>query len=262
MTAPGAPIVVKLGGCLLEDEGARGAALSALAQGSRTGDGFVLVHGGGKRIDAALAARGIPKRVHEGLRITDAPTLEIAVSVLRAVNRDVVDELRDRGAAAAGLSGLDAGAVRAVLHPRVSGVDLGRVGVVASVDARVFEAMLSAGVLPVLAPLAAGPDGAPLNVNADAVAAAVAVALRARRLIFLTDVEGVSNEGGRLLEDLNPAATRRLLESPAVWGGMRPKLAACLEAAAAGVAEVVIAGPRRQQQALAGGRGGTRVFRT
>jgi acetylglutamate kinase len=105
-----------------------------------------------------------------------------------------------------------------------------------------------------------GRDGGPLNVNADAVAAAVAAALSARRLIFLTDVEGVADALGRRLDELDAEATRRLLESPAVTGGMRPKLTACLQAAAAGVGEVVIAGPSRQRAALAGGRGGTRVI--
>jgi acetylglutamate kinase len=259
VTASEAPIVVKLGGSLLEDPGAREAVLAAVARETRGGESIVLVHGGGKHIDAALASRGIPRRTHEGLRVTDAPTLEVVVEVLRAVNRGIVDDLADRGATASGLAGFDGGAVRAMRHPPVSGVDLGNVGVVTSVDVRVFDALRSAGFLPVLAPLAAGPDGAPLNVNADAVAAAVAASLGARRLIFLTDVEGVADALGRRIEDLGSDAARELLASRAVSGGMRPKLAACLEAAAAGVAEVVIAGPERQQEAIAGGRGGTHV---
>jgi acetylglutamate kinase len=254
-----APIVVKLGGSLLEDPRSRGALLAAIADRAAGGEALVLAHGGGKRIDAALAERGIPKRTHEGLRVTDAATLEVVVAVLRAVNRGLVEELEDRGAAAAGLSGLDGMAVRAERHPPVSGVDLGNVGVVSDVDVRIFEAMQSAGVLPVLAPLAAGPGGAPLNVNADAVAAGVAAALGARRLIFLTDVEGVADALGRRIEQLDPSSTLRLLKSPAISGGMRPKLTACLSAASAGVKEIVIAGPGRQHQALAGGRGGTHV---
>jgi acetylglutamate kinase len=259
VSGPGAPIVVKLGGSLLEDPRSRGALLAAVADRARGGEALVLVHGGGKRIDAALAARGIPKRTHEGLRVTDAPTLEVVVAVLRAVNRGLVEELEDRGASAAGLSGLDGMAVRAVRHPPVSGVDLGCVGVVSDVDVRIFEAMGSAGLLPVLAPLAGGPDGEPLNVNADAVAAAVSAALGARRLIFLTDVEGVSDARGRRIEQLDAPSALRLLQGSAVSGGMRPKLTACLSAASAGVREVVIAGPGRQREALAGGRGGTHV---
>jgi len=259
VTPTEAPVVVKLGGSLLEDRGARETVLSAVAASARRGDAVVLVHGGGRRIDAALSVRGIPRRTHQGLRVTDGPTLAVVVDVLRAVNRGLAEDLTDRGAAASGFAGFDAGAVRADVHPPLDGVDLGRVGVVTSVDRRVFDAMRSAGLLPVLAPLAAGPDGTPLNVNADAVAAAVAAALGARRLIFLTDVEGVSDAFGRRIEDLDPEAARRLLQSPAVSGGMRPKLEACLDAAAAGVAEVVIAGPERQAEALAGGRGGTHV---
>ncbi len=255
-----ARVVVKLGGSLLEDRAARGALLSAIAVRAAAGESLVLVHGGGKRIDAAVAARGIPKRTHAGLRITDPETLEIVVAALSGVNRSLVHELQDLGTAAAGLSGADVGVVRADVHPPVDGIDLGCVGVVTRVDPRIFEAMRSAGFLPVLAPLAAGPDGSPLNVNADAVAAAVAAALSARRLVFLTDVEGVADGLGRLIEDLDAPAARRLLESPAVTGGMRPKLTACLEAASRGVGEVVIAGPARQEAALSGGRGGTHVL--
>jgi len=255
-----APVVVKLGGSLLEDATARGKLLTAIALRAASGESLVLVHGGGKRIDASLAERGIPKRTHAGLRITDAETLEVVVAALTAVNRGLVEELEERGAMPTGLSGVDGGVVRADLHPPVDGVELGHVGVVTRVEARVFEAMRSAAFLPVLAPLAAGPEGSPLNVNADAVAAAVAAALSARRLIFLTDVEGVADAFGKRIDELDAVAARRLLESPAVTGGMRPKLTACLEAAANGVGEVVIAGPSRQRAALSGGRGGTHVL--
>jgi acetylglutamate kinase len=141
----------------------------------------------------------------------------------------------------------------------VDGVELGHVGVVTGVDVAVLAAARAATALSVLSPVAAGPDGGALNVNADSAAAAVAAALGARRLVFLTDVEGVEDAGGRRIEELDPRAARSLLEGPAVSGGMRPKLLACLSAAAAGVGEVVIAGPGRQREALAGGRGGTHV---
>jgi acetylglutamate kinase len=253
-----APAVVKLGGSLLENDAARAAVVSAIARRWRAGERIVLVHGGGKRIDAELAARGIPRRIHEGLRVTDAPTLEVVVAVLSGpVNAGLVRELATCGADAVGLCAADGALLGADVHPPVAGVHLGFVGTVISVNPRWLETLLAAGRLPVVAPLASGPDGGPLNVNADAAAAAIAAAIGARRLLFLTDVEGVADEAGRLLPRLAPPEVLRLLDGPAISGGMRPKLAACLAAARAGVREIVIAGPARRETALAGGPGGT-----
>lgn len=258
-TSPGAPapVVLKLGGSLLEDAEARRAVLSAIACRSRAAEGLVLVHGGGKRIDAALAARGIPKRMHAGLRVTDDATLEVVVAVLGAVNRELVDEIASLGVPAAGVS--VPWILQAVPHPPVDGIALGRVGSVTGVDAAALAVARAASAVTALAPLGLAPDGRALNVNADSAAAAVAASLGARRLVFLTDVEGVCDAAGCRIEELDPAALRGLLDGPAVTGGMRPKLHACLEAASKGVGEVVIAGPGRQREALDGGRGGTHV---
>ena len=253
----GIELVVKLGGSLLEEDRSRAAVIAAIARRCLQRTGLVLVHGGGKRIDAALAARGIPKRTHEGLRITDRETLPVVVSALGDVNRSLVDELARHGVVAEGFCGADARPLRADLHPPIGAVDLGFVGRVRSVDTPEIERSLAAGRFPVLAPIAAGPNGIPLNVNADEAAAAVAASLGCRRLIFLTDVEGIADQAGRVAARLDPSAARRLLESPAVSGGMRPKLSACLAAVSGGVGEVVIAGPRRHEAALAGGAGGT-----
>jgi acetylglutamate kinase len=252
-----APSVVKLGGSLLEDDAARAEVVRAIGRRWLAGERPVLVHGGGKRIDAALAARGIARRVHEGLRVTDRETLEVAVAVLTDVNARLVRELRAAGADAFGLSEAESGLLRAENHPPVGGIELGFVGKVTGVESARLAGLLERDCLPVVAPLARGPDGLPRNVNADTAAAAIAAALGARRLLFLTDVEGVADEAGCFLERLDPASAGRLLDGPAVSGGMRPKLAACLAASRAGVREVVIAGPRRRDEALAGGRGGT-----
>ncbi|HEX4440763.1 MAG TPA: acetylglutamate kinase [Thermoanaerobaculia bacterium] len=257
MTAAGAPVVVKLGGSLLEDREARTALLSAIVRASGEAGSLLLVHGGGKRIDAALSARGIPKRTQAGLRVTDAPTLEVVVAVLHTVNRELVDEIAALGAPASGVA--SPWILRAAVHPPVDGVVLGYVGRVIGVESAALGAARAASPIAVLAPLGVGPDGRALNVNADSAAAAIAAAAGARRLVFLTDVEGVADAGGRRIEQLDAPSARRLLQGSAVSGGMRPKLEACLSAAAAGVGEIVIAGPRRQREALAGGRGGTHV---
>ncbi len=259
MRAPG-PTLVKLGGSLLEDAEGRAAVLSAVARRWRTGEPLVLVHGGGKRIDAELSARGIPRRVHDGLRVTDRSTLEVVVAVLAGtVNAGLVRELDAAGADAVGLCAADVGLLRADFHPPVGGIDLGFVGTVTSADPAALERPLADGRLPVVAPLAAGPGACRLNVNADVAAAAIAAAVGARRLVFLTDVEGVADDAGRLRDRLDPLEASRLLEGGAVTGGMRPKLSACLAAARAGIREIVIAGPARREAALDGGPGGTNL---
>ncbi len=252
------PTVVKLGGSLLEDARRRAAVVAAVAEAWNAGESLVVVHGGGKRLDAHLASLGIPRRIHEGLRITDAPTLEAAVGVLAGVvNKAIVAELREVGVPAAGICGVDGATLVAEKRLPSGGVDLGFVGGCARASAGLLNAILSAGMLPVLAPIAAGRDGGLLNLNADEAAAAAAAALSARRLVFFTDVEGVRDESGRTLSRLAVRDAESLLSGPAIEGGMRPKLLACLEALRKGVREVVIAGPRRHADVLRGGEGGT-----
>ncbi len=252
--------VVKLGGSLLESRPLRAAALEAIATAWTSGERLVVVHGGGKRIDKMLAALDIPKKVQGGLRVTDAETLDVVVAILSGlVNKTLVAELKERGISAAGLSGADGGTLWAEFHEAVDGVDLGFVGRPVSCDARLLRAVLGAGFLPLVASVALGRDGTLLNVNADAAAAALAVALGARKLVYLTDVEGVRDESGEVADRLDAADVRRLLGSEAVTGGMRPKLGSALEALQAGVSEVLVAGPDRHRAAVLEGKGGTHL---
>jgi acetylglutamate kinase len=187
--------VVKLGGSLLEDSKRRLAALSAVAESWLSSASLVLVHGGGRKLDAQLAARGIPRRIHEGLRITDGPTLESAVAVLAGiVNKSIVSELWGLGVPAAGISGADGATLIAERRAPEGGVDFGFVGAGARANTALLGAILSARMLPVLAPIAAGRKGGLLNLNADEAASATAIALGARRLVFLTDVQAVDRE--------------------------------------------------------------------
>jgi len=256
----GRPIVVKLGGSLLEDAVPRANALAAIAASWTSGENVVVVHGGGKRIDASLQALKIPKKTYRGLRITDPETLDVVVSILSGlVNKSLVAELRSLGVTSAGVSGADGETLWAEFHPRLDGVDFGYVGRVTFSDPRLIRAILGAELLPIVASVALGREGTLLNVNADSAAAALAAALQAERLVFLTDVEGVLDGNGKVIEGLGPDGTWELLNSGAVAGGMRPKLLACLEALKAGVSQVVIAGPGRHASALAEGIGGTRL---
>ena len=250
--------VVKLGGSLLENRALRQSALEAIATAWTAGKRSIVVHGGGKRIDAMLKALEIPKKVQGGLRVTDAETLDVVVSILAGlVNKTLVAELRSGGIRASGISGSDGDTLWAEFHEAVEGVDLGFVGRVVRCDPKLLNAVLGAGFLPLVASVALGREGTLLNVNADSAASALAGALGAKRLVFLTDVEGVLDADGKLIERLDARAARALLATPAVTGGMKPKLRAALEAVDAGVSEVLVAGPSLHRAALLEGKGGT-----
>lgn len=250
--------VVKLGGSLLEDATLRRAAVESIAARFSAGERLVVVHGGGKHIDKMLKGLGIPKHVHEGLRVTDAGTLDVVVAVLAGlVNKSLVSELRAAGVPAAGVSGADGDTLWAEYHPTLNGVDLGFVGQIAFSDTRLVNAVQDAGLLPVVASVAIGREGTLLNVNADAAASALASALHALRLVFLTDVEGVLDETGNVLPRVSADGARALLSSPAVSGGMKPKLLACVQALAHGVPEILIAGPSKHGSVLVDHHGGT-----
>ena len=233
--------VIKLGGSLLDDPVRRAEALSAIAEQWKRGEEIVLVHGGGKHVDANLKRAGIPKRTHAGLRITDDATLDVVVSVLGGlVNKLIVSELTAMGVKAAGISGSDAGTLVAEQHPPIDGVDLGHVGRVVSSNPTLVKSMLTYGILPVVSSIAMSADGKLFNVNADSAASALAAALKATSLQFITDVEGLLDGNGNVVPALNAADAHVLVAEGVVSGGMLPKLSAALGAMAAGVASVTI----------------------
>lgn len=219
--------VVKLGGSLLDDAQRRDAVLREIAREWHRGEQLVIVHGGGKHIDAELQKRGIAKKTHAGLRITDDVTLEIVVEVLdRAVNPLIVKELIALGVNAEGISG--SSILIAEKHPPIDGVDLLNVG-------RVLGAKPVAVIdtLPVISCVAGA-----FNVNADSAAAAVAVALRADSLEFVTDVAGLLDENGSVISSLHANAVEEWIDI--VTGGMKPKLQAALHALQNGVNQIAI----------------------
>jgi len=252
--------VIKLGGSLLEDRTLRASALQAVSDAWHAGAPMVLAHGGGKKIDAIASKLGIRKRTFQGLRITDAETLEVVVSVLGGVvNKSIVAELNALGVGSVGICGADGETLTADVHPPLQEVDFGFVGKVAATNPTLVETIATTGFLPVVGSVASGPNGTLLNVNADSAASALAGAMQATRLVFLTDVEGLLDQNGQLVEILTASRAEALLGSPAVTGGMKPKLKASIEAIEAGVREVVIAGPSRHHDALLGGKGGTHL---
>lgn len=243
------PAVIKFGGSLLSDAAARGRFLKDAVKFSKK-EPVVLVHGGGPEINAALDKMGVTSQWVNGRRVTDDAAMEVVEGVLSGrVNKNLVGELNALGAAAVGLSGRDANLLAASPVP-----DLGRVGEPGKVRPALLAALLKAKFLPVLSSVAAGPDGGALNVNADEAAAALAVALKARRLVYLTDVAGVLDDQKRTIPEIRVKDVARLVETGVVTGGMIPKIRSCAQALKKGVKEINIIDGRAGLAAWSGTR--------
>ena len=242
-----APLVVKFGGELLEDRARLQVAATAMARVAAGGTPLVIVHGGGKEIDAALKLAGIEKRQVEGLRITDEPTLDVVVSVLAgAVNTRFVAALATVGARAVGLTGADGSCGRAQAappHRTVDGqlVELGRVGIPSgNADMTLLTTLTRAGFVPVLACIGLGDDGRLFNVNADTFAGHLAARLAAQRLVIAGTTAGVLDGAGETIARLDRADVEQLINDRTATAGMIAKLRACSHAIDEGVADVVI----------------------
>ena len=228
-------ILVKIGGAQLEQPEARARLCAAVASAREHGDEVVLVHGGGNQIRSLGAALGLVDQYHQGLRITDAATAEAALMVLGgSVNRTLVQGLQTAGVRAAGLTGADGACFSAAPLHR-DGVDLGFVGQVERVDPTLVEALLAAGVTPVIGTVAPRHDAAAdepfFNINADHAAGPLCRALECEALLFLTDVPGVLDGDGRPMPLLTEDDIERLVATGAASGGMLPKLEAAQQAA-------------------------------
>lgn len=236
--------VVKLGGSILIDAALRQKMVAQIAALHRAGHKLILVHGGGKQIAALLAKLGVESRFHDGLRITDAAARNVVQMVLAGqVGKDLVAELARVGVIAASIAGGDGQSFLAEKMAAEDGADLGFVGRIVQTNSTLIDAMLSAGVMPVIACLALGVDDHEYyNINGDQMAASVAAGCQAETLVFVTDVGGVRDGEGRQIAELNRESILQLLESGVASGGMRPKLRACLEALDAGVGRILIVG--------------------
>jgi acetylglutamate kinase len=255
------PVILKLGGELLEEASRLQAIAGEIVRAAEAAP-IAVVHGGGREIDAALAKAGIPRRQVDGLRVTDEPTLDIVVSVLAgAINTRFVAAINAAGGRAVGLTGADAAVAPVEPMPpfqSVAGetVSLGLVGrpLIDGVPHLVSH-LLAGGYVPVVATLGAGPDGTLYNVNADTLAAALAVRLQAARLLVAGTTPGVLDAEGRTMAGLALDAERALAEAGTVNRGMLAKLHACRDAVGGGVPDVAIVDGRdaaRLRAALAG----------
>ena len=239
-------IVVKYGGHAMGNPELGKAFAADIALLKQSGVNPIVVHGGGPQIGAMLAKMGIESRFENGLRVTDQKTVEIVEMVLAgSINKEIVALINQTGEWAIGLCGKDGNMVFAekaqkkVRDPdsnieRV--LDLGFVGEVVEVDRTLLDLLARSEMIPVIAPVAPGRDGATYNINADTFAGAIAGALNASRLLFLTDVPGVLDKDGNLIKELSVAQAHELIKDGTISGGMIPKVETCLDAVRGGVA--------------------------
>jgi acetylglutamate kinase len=245
-----ATVVVKYGGHAMGDEETARNFARDIVLLEQTAINPVVVHGGGPQIGEMLNRLGIKSQFAAGLRVTDAATIEIVEMVLAGgINKQIVGFINEAGGKAVGLCGKDGGMVKArkisrgIVDPgsRIEQiVDLGYVGEPAQVDTTVLDQLLGRELIPVLAPVCAGEQGGTYNVNADTFAGAIAGALKAKRLLLLTDVPGVLDKSKSLISQMSVADVRRLIADGTISGGMIPKVETCIYALEAGVEGVVI----------------------
>lgn len=228
-------IVVKFGGHAMVDEGLKRSFARDMVLMKYVGINPVIVHGGGPQIGGLLSRLGKESRFVKGIRVTDEETMDIVEMVLVGkINKDIVGLINHFGGRAVGLSGKDGGLIKA--KPlKMKGEEMGFAGDVEAIDASVISTLETNNFIPVIAPVGGGDDGESYNINADTVAGKVAAALKAEKLILLTDVQGVLDKGKKLISTLSLSEARSLITKKVAVGGMIPKLKCCIEAVAGGV---------------------------
>ncbi len=245
-----ATVVVKYGGHAMGEENLAREFARDIVLLEQTAINPVVVHGGGPQIEAMLKRVGVKSQFAAGLRVTDEQTLEVVEMVLAgSINKQMVGFINAAGGKAIGLCGKDGNMVQArkltrtVVDPDSEIekiIDLGFVGEPERVDTTVLDQVLGRKLIPVLAPVAAGSDGGTFNVTADTFAGAIAGALKAKRLLLLTDVAGVFDKSKKLIKELDADEARRLIANGTISGGMIPKVETCIDALERGVEAVVI----------------------
>ena len=260
----GSIVVVKYGGNAMGDASLGKAFCRDIALLKQSGVKPVVVHGGGPQIGQMLERLNIQSEFRDGLRVTDKQTVEVVEMVLAgSINKQIVASINAEGAKAVGLCGKDGGMVLVEKAQRKSVdpdsnieriVDLGFVGEPKKVDPSVLTMVMDAGLIPVVAPVCFGEDGETYNVNADTFAGCLAQALDAKRLLFLTDVEGVLDKDMKLVKQATISEARSMIEDGTISGGMIPKVETCIDALGAsdedGVEGVVIVNGKKPHSVL------------
>jgi len=244
----GRTLVLKYGGHAMGDAEVGDSFARDVVLLKQVGINPIVVHGGGPQIGQMLRRLGIESRFVDGLRVTDRETMEVVEMILAGmINKQLVSAINAEGGCAIGLSGKDGGLIEArkLVRTRVeagvtSEVDLGFVGEPQRISAAVLDTLKQSDFIPVIAPIGVGSKGETYNINADTVAGAVAAAVKATRLLLLTDIAGVLDANKRLITELTAATARRLIGEGVINGGMIPKVETCLEAVEGGVEAAVI----------------------
>jgi acetylglutamate kinase len=235
----GATVVVKYGGSTRSGAEELKNTLQDIVLMKFVGMRPVVVHGGGKDITALTEKMGIRSQFVDGLRVTDLPTMEVVEMVLGGkINKELVSTIQQLGGQAVGLSGKDGAMLQATRVKSKTGKDIGYVGRVSKVNTSILDLLDKEQFIPVIAPLGLGADGKTYNVNADEAAGAIAGALKAEKLVFLTDVPGIcrkKDDPKSLLSSVKVRDVAKLIKSGVIFGGMIPKVEACLHAVKSGV---------------------------
>ncbi|MDL0431076.1 acetylglutamate kinase [Marinobacter sp. TBZ242] len=241
----GKTVVIKYGGNAMENEELKSSFARDVVLMKLVGINPIVVHGGGPQIGELLERLNIKSNFVNGMRVTDSQTMDVVEMVLGGlVNKQIVSLINSHGGTAVGLTGKDANLIRArklevmnrspeLERPEI--IDIGHVGEVESVNVEVIEMLTRSNVIPVIAPIGVGPDGTSYNINADLVAGKVAEAMKAEKLILLTNVSGLKSKDGKVLTGLTANQVNELIEDGTIHGGMLPKIRCALSAVENGV---------------------------
>ena len=241
----GATIVIKYGGNAMTDAALKEGFAKDVVLLKLCGMNPIVVHGGGPQINHMLEKVGKQGEFVQGMRVTDAETMDVVEMVLGgSVNKEIVSMLNQFGGKAVGLTGKDGHFMKAkklfINTPDKNGVDIGQVGTVDSIDGTLISGLAEKGYIPVIAPIGVGRNGEAFNINADLVAGRLAKELTAERLIMMTNTPGILDKEGKLLTDLTPKLVDDLIADGTLSGGMLPKIASALDAATSGVKATII----------------------
>jgi len=235
----GKTVVIKYGGAAMLSEDLSRKIMQDITLLKYVGVNPIVVHGGGNDINSMLKRLDIKPRFHNGLRITDAETMDVVQMVLMGkINKDIVSQINVAGAKAIGLCGKDASLIEAEKLYGADGCDLGRVGRITGINTKLLNTIAADEYIPVIAPIGAGKDGESYNINADTVAGDIAAALGAEKLMFLTDIDGIrrdENDPGSLIYEITVSEINALIGQGVISGGMLPKVEGCIKAIKSGV---------------------------
>jgi len=246
----GKTVVIKYGGNAMSSEQLKEGFAQDIVMMKYTGINPVIVHGGGPQIGKTLDALGIQSQFVDGQRITNKDMIDVVEMVLGGkVNKEIVSLINRNGGNAVGISGKDGDLIHAKKHKRVKIspetdrpeiIDMGLVGEITKINAKILETLDQNEFIPVIAPIGKGENGETLNINADFVAAAIASALHAEKLVLITDTEGVQKKNGTLISELTRKEAKKLIKSGVISNGMLPKVTCCLDSLKSGVAKTHI----------------------